>query len=171
MDFYQLAMKEIINHAEELAIWGTIMVSMIIAVVGMVKPFVFPNHKALRKTTLSLMNIGASFASTAIYLGYNGYDWKWYFAGSFLMVVATIVTYHIYENYHLREAIHKVGSFAIDKFACLFKAIWTKIVKGGNVNVKAEAKNTFVEIATFTKTEIKKASKKAVKHDKDLENL
>jgi hypothetical protein len=164
-------MKEIINHAEELAIWGTVMVSMIIAVVGMVKPFVFPNHKALRKTTLSLMNIGASFASTAIYLGYNGYDWKWYFAGSFLMVVATIVTYHIYENYHLREAIHKVGSFAIDKCACLLKAILAKFVKGDNVNVKAEVKSTFTQVATLAKSELKKASKKVAKHDKDLENL
>ena len=127
MDFILLATKEILKHAEELTLWSAVMVSMIIAFVGMIKPWVFPNHKALRKTTLSLMNIGASFAATAIYFFANGISWQWYYAGSFLMVVATIVTYHLYENFHLRDALHKIGNFAIDKFACLAKVILTKL--------------------------------------------
>lgn len=171
MDFILLATKEILKHAEELALWSAVMVSMIIALVGMIKPFVFPNHKALRKTTLSLMNIVGSFAATAVYFFVNGYSWKWYSAGSFLMVVSTIVTYHLYENFHLRDAVHKVGNFAIDKFACLAKVILTKLVTKSEVNAKAEVQNVVKEVTVYAKTELKKAQKKPVKHDKELENL
>ena len=171
MDFILLATKEILKHAEELALWSAVMVSMIIALVGMIKPFVFPNHKALRKTTLSLMNIVGSFAATAVYFFVNGYSWKWYSAGSFLMVVSTIVTYHLYENFHLRDAVHKVGNFAIDKFACLAKFLLTKFVTHSEVNAKAEVQKTFKEVGEYAKTELKKAQNKPVKHDKELENL
>ena len=171
MDFILLATKEILKHAEELALWSAVMVSMIIAIVGMIKPWVFPNHKALRKTTLSLMNIGASFAATAIYFFANGISWQWYYAGSFLMVVATIVTYHLYENFHLRDALHKIGNFAIDKFACLAKVILTKLVTKSEVNAKAEVQNVVKEVTVYAKTELKKVQKKPAKQDKELENL
>ena len=171
MDFILLATKEILKHAEELALWSAVMVSMIIAFVGIIKPFVFPNHKALRKTTLSLMNIVASFAATAIYFFVNNISWQWYYAGSFLMVVATIVTYHLYENFHLRDAIHKIGNFTIDKFACLAKVLLTKLVNKSEVNAKAEVQNVMKEVTAYAKTELKKTQKKSVKQDKELENL
>ena len=171
MDFILLATKVITRNAQELAIWSAIMVSMIIAFVGIIKPFVFPNHKELRKTSLSLINMGASFASTAIYFIVNGINWRWYFTGAFLMVIATIVTYHLYETFHLREAIHKVGNFAIDKFARLAKIILSKLVNDEDVDVKASANTTFKEVSAYAKSEFKKATKKIVNNDNELENL
>ena len=171
MDFLFLAFEQVLIHAEELALWSAVMVSMIIAFVGIIKPFVFPNHKALRKTTLSLINIAASFAATAIYFFVNGINWRWYSVGSFLMVVSTIVTYHLYENFHLRDAVHKIGNFAIDRLACLAKVILTKIVTTSEVNAKAEVQNAMKEVTAYAKTELKKAQNKTVKQDRELENL
>lgn len=171
MDFIVSVAEQILKHAEELALWSVVMVSMIIAFVGMVKPFVFPRHKALRKTTLSLMNIASSFAATAIYFFAKNIDWQWYLAGSFLMVISTIVTYHLYENYHLRDAVHAIGNFAIDKLACLAKVILTKLVNHSKIDTKVEVCNTLKEVGTYAKVELQKSSKRAIKQDKELENL
>lgn len=172
MDYIQLAAKVILSNAQELMVAGAIMVSVIIMLVGMLKHYVFNRIKNddVRKTVLSLASVGFSFVATFAYFLIEGINWRWYVLGSLLMSIACIVVYHFYENYHLRKLVHKIGNFAIDKFAYLAKVILAKIADNSDKSVEAEFKKVTQELNAFAKAEIKSASKR-LKHDKELENL
>lgn len=149
------------------------MVSTIIVIIGILKPILFNRipYKALRKTALALTNVGASFGATAIYFLIEGINWRWYVIGSFITAITTILTYWLYENTHFRDLIHKIGAFTIDKLAYLAKIVLAKLVNKTDKSVDAEFKKVTSELKAFAQAEIKSATKKIVKADKELQNL
>lgn len=173
MDFLQLAFKVMLGNAEKLMVAGAIMVSVIIMLVGALKHFVFSRIKNddIRKTVLSLMSVALSFVATFAYFLIEGINWRWYVIGSLITSVACIIVYHFYENYHIRKLVHKIGSFAIDKFAHLAKVILAKIADMDDTSVEAEFKKVTQELTNFAKSEIKSTAKKIAKSDKELQNL
>lgn len=173
MDFLQLAFKVMIANAERLMVAEAVMVSIVIMMVGMLKSAVSKRIKNedVRKTVLSLMSVAFSFLATFVYFLIESINWRWYVIGAVLTSIACIITYHFYENYHLRKLVHKIGNFAIDKFAYLAKVILEKIASNSNKSVEAEFKQINKEIASFAKAEIKTAAKRIAKVDNELKNL
>lgn len=173
MDFLQLAVKVALKNADKLWYVGAIMVSIVIAIVGVLKKFAFNriNNKGVRKTLLATSNIVASFITTAGYFAIDHINWRWFWLGGVITTIACILTYFVYENFHIRDVFHKIGSFAIDKFMYLLKLIWDKIFHKTDKNIKAEWKGVQKELETFAKNEMKEATKKFARADKELENL
>lgn len=173
MDFIQLAFKVGIDNAETLWVVGAIMVSVVIAVVGILKPIAFNkiSNKAIRKTILAFANIALSFVATLGYFLIEGINFRWYYIGAIITSVTCIVTYWLYENFHVRDLIHKIGAFAIDKFAYLAKIVLAKLVDKTDKSVNTEFKKVTSELQAYAKAEIKSATKKIAKADKELQNL
>jgi hypothetical protein len=173
MDFLQLAFKVMLGNAEKLMVAGAIMVSVIIMLVGALKHWVFNRIKNddLRKTVLSLMSVVFSFIATFFYYLFENINWRWYVMGALVTSLACIVVYHFYENYHLRKLVHKIGNFAIDKFAYLAKVILAKIADSSDKSVAAEWNKVTNELKNYAQAEIKSTAKKIAKADKELQNL
>lgn len=173
MDFLQLAFKVMLGNAERLMIAGAIMVSVIIMLVGALKHYVFNKIKNddVRKTVLSLSSVAFSFVATFFYFLVESINWRWYWVGATLISVACIITYHFYENYHIRKLVHKIGNFAIDKFAYLAKVILAKIADKSDKSVVAEWNKVTNELKAYAQSEIKSTAKKIAKADKELQNL
>jgi hypothetical protein len=173
MDFILLAVKVMIANAERLLVAEAVMVSIVIMAVGMLKNAVSKHIKNddARKTVLSLMSVAFSFVATFVYFLIESINWRWYVIGAVLTSLACIITYHFYENYHLRKFVHKVGNFAIDKFAYLAKVILEKIADMSDKSVEAEFKKVTQELTSFAKAEIKSTAKRIAKADKELKNL
>lgn len=155
----------------ELTVAGAVMVSSIIAVMGILKPVLFNriHCKALRKSVLAFGNVFLSFIATAFYFLIRPVDrWDLYWIASLITSIACIVTYWLYENTHLREAIHKLGNLAIDKGAKILKMI----VNGNDSkDIDAEIKKATSELKATAKAELKSQIKKSYKKDKDLKNV
>ena len=87
---------------------------------------------------------------------------------SLITSITCIITYWVYENTCLRDAIHKVGNLAIDKFATIAKMILNnKDTKA----IETEIKKATSELKATAKAELKLARKKNNKNDKEWENL
>lgn len=173
MDFFVNAAKLLVLNAETLWYVGAIMVSIVITIIGVLKKFVF-NHianKGVRKTVLASSNIFLSFLTTAGYFWVDSRDWHWYWVGGAVTAITCILVYFIYENFHIRDVFHKIGSFAITKFSYLANVVWDKLFHKTDKNIKAEWKGVQKELQNFAKNEIKVATKKFAKADKELENL
>jgi hypothetical protein len=146
------------------------MVSAIIVIIGILKPFLFNKIKCkqARKSALAFTNVFLSFCATAIYFLIRDINWELYWLASLITSVACIITYWLYENTCLRNAIQKLITLAIDKFAKIAKmAVYNAEAKA----IEAEVKKAFAELKTTAKNEIKTTAKKSVKNNKDLENL
>jgi hypothetical protein len=172
MDFIQLAVKVGLDNAEKLWVVGAIMVSAIIFLVGTLKYFAFDKikNKDLRKSVVAFSNIALSFGATSLYFLIEHINWRWYWVGAVITSITCIVIYWFYENSHLRELIHKIGSFAIDKFAYLAKVILAKLVAKTDKSVEQEFKKVTSELKTFAKNEMQIATKK-LKSDREFSNL
>lgn len=173
MDFILLAFKVMIANAERLLVAEAVMVSIVIMAVGMLKNTVSKliKNEDIRKTVLSLMSVAFSFVATFVYFLIESINWRWYVIGAILTSLACIITYHFYENYHLRTFVHKVGEYAIDKFAHLAKVILGKIADQNDKSVEVEFKKVTQELTSFAKAELKSTAKKIAKADKELKNL
>jgi hypothetical protein len=173
MDFIVTAVKIGLKNAETLWYVGAIMVSTVIMVIGLLKKPVF-NHiknKDARRTLLALTNIILSYAATACYFWVEGLNWRWYWIAGFITTVTSILTYFLYENFWIRNLVHTIGEFTIDKLAHLAKLIFSKSIGKSDKSIKAEFKQVTKELEHFAKVEIKSATKKLAKADKELENL
>lgn len=173
MDFIFNALKYFLINAETLWYVGAIMVSVVITLIGVLKKFVFNhiNNKGVRKTILASSNIFLSFASTAGYMWVEGGDWRWYWMGGCVTAIACILAYYFYENFHIREVVHKIGSFAIAKFMYIARLVWDKFFHKTDKNIEVEMKKVANELKAYAKSEIKVASKKFAKADDELKNL
>lgn len=155
----------------ELAVAGAIMVSLIIAFMGIIKPLY--NHipsKELRKSALAFTSIVFSFIATAVFFCIRkGTNWELYWIASLFTSIACIVTYWLYENIpYLRDSVHKILCFIIDRVAKILKMI----VNGSDSKeIKSEIKKATEELKATAKVELKAISKKTAKKDKELENL
>lgn len=173
MDFLQLSMKVALQNAEKLWYVGAILVSIVIALVGVLKKYGI-NHiqnKGVRKTLLATSNIVFSFISTAVYFVIDNINWRWYWVGGIITTFACIATYFVYENYHIREAVHKVGGYALGKISYLAKLVWDKLFNKTDKKIKVETKKVYHELKNYAQNEFKLATNKIAKADKELENL
>lgn len=173
MDFIKLAVQVAFYNRQELAIWGSAIVSAIIVLIGIMKPFVYnkiPN-KEIRKYVLAFSSVAMSFAFTAVYFLIEAINWRWYVIGSVLVSIACIVTtYWLYENTPLRRGIQKLGLLVIDRIARIAKKA---IVANDFDEIEKEIKTATEEIKKTAKKELKLSSntKQVHKKERDLENL
>jgi hypothetical protein len=173
MDFIALAFETMVKNAKTLLVAEAIMVSIVIMLIGVLKKVAF-NHihnKEVRKALLGLTNIAFSFGATFVYFLIKGIPFKWYWFGGLATSVACIIIYFLYENFYIRKAFHKIGTFAIDKFAYLAKLVWDKANNESDKSLNVEFKKVTQELNAYAKAEIKSATKKLAKADKELENL
>lgn len=143
-----------------------IMVSAIIAVMGILKPLVFDkvSLKPLRKALLALTSVAFSFVATAGTFLVESYNFDWYWISSAGVAVCTIVIYWLYENTCLRDLIGKLGNLTIKK------------VGGVIVNKLADEKTNVNESLKTVNNELKEEAKFVLKStattlDNELKNL
>lgn len=103
---------------------GIIMASMIIVLIGALKPLLFNKikNKCFRGFLLSLSNVVASFVAVAVLFKMNNinYDYYW-FTGSCFCVFCVFI-YWCYENLtQARAIIHKIGSAVWRKLAPIIR--------------------------------------------------
>jgi hypothetical protein len=148
---------------------GAIMVSAVITLIGILKPILFDRIrcKLLRKAILATSNIFLSFVSTAFYFLFDGRNWDWYVYASCVTAITCVLTYFVYENYGLRDGIHKIGTLALNKFGKIAK-LWFN--KAPNAKIESEVKQAKAELKLAVNAELKPV-KKSKKKDKELENL
>jgi hypothetical protein len=158
----------LITNKWQYIIWGVIMVSAIIVLIGILKPIAFDRipYKSLRKACLATTNVAFSFAATAIFYWVNAITFEWYWYGAAVIAVATIVTYWLYETTCLRNLIHKIGTMALRSIWNVLKNIFDK---DDVEDVRKELLTVQNTLTEATKKELKAA--KGVKHDKELNNL
>ena len=159
----------LITNRWEYIIWGAIMVSAIIVIIGILKPIAFDKipYKALRKACLAATNVAFSFASTAICYWVNDINFKWYWYGAAIISIATIITYWLYETTCLRNLIHKIGTMTLKKVWGILKNIFDKDDVEDIKNEFLTVQNT---LTSATRQEVKSAIAN-VNHDKELNNL
>lgn len=156
----------------ELAVSGAVMVSLIIAVIGFIKPWIkrIPNEE-LRKSTLAFSSVLLSFVATAVYFGIIRPDtnWDFYWIASLITSAACILTYWLYEYIpFVRAGVHKLLHFVINKAA----HILNMIVDGKNSKeINSEIKKAKNELEETLKNEVKSVSKKSNKNDDEWKNL
>ena len=114
------------NSRDEFTTAVIIMVSAVIVLMGILKSILFNRikNKSVRCVVLSFSSLALMFATLAVFFVINGFDFKWYLLSGTVVSCIMIVTYWLYENTKLRDAIHKIGSFVITK---LFNKIVTKV--------------------------------------------
>ena len=170
MEFFTYLTTSVGLFWRELVVWGAAMVSIIIALIGLLKFFFFNKigNKAIRKMVLAVSNLIGSFGVTSIYFGVNGRSWQLYWLASLITASTVIIAYWVYENFSIREGVHKLGIFAIDKLAKILKMI---LSNADNKEVIEEINKAKSELKALAKNEITLVTKKLNKKDKDLENL
>ena len=155
----------------ELAVAGAVMVSLVIAFLGLIKPaFKRIKNEELQKSAIAFSSILLSFCATAVYFAFRPVDrWDLYWIASLMTSAACILTYWLYEYVpYLRTGVHKLLHFIIDKTA----HILNMIVDGKSAEeVKGEVKKATEELKATAKAELKLNPKKSTKKDKELENL
>jgi hypothetical protein len=148
-----------------------IMVSALIVFIGLfIKPFVkkLITNGAVRGSLMAFTSIAMSFASVAVTFWVHEWNFAYYLwvAGAFS--VWTVFVYWLYENTHLREGIHWVGSFILKKFTGLEVKSLTELksfLKKIEPEVTEAAKPVFTETVSTASTYVKS------KVDKELKNL
>ena len=156
-------------HYNDIIVAVVIMVSAIIAAIGILKPIIFDKipNKDVRKVALAGSNVVASFLSALVYFLTEGWDFKYFGIAGAALAICCIVTYWLYENTCLRNLITIIGSLALRKvFSIVSLAATTDDVNA----VKAEINNAKTQLKTTTKSELKKTVN-SIKADKDLRNL
>ena len=157
------------NHYD-IIVAVTIMVSVIIVVIGFCKALWFDRirNKEIRRVVLALTNVAACYVSALGYFLREGWDFKYYPIAGFALTLASIFTYYVYETVpKLRPFISGIGKAALGK---VFHIGLVAATTEDPNTVKAAVATASAELKSYTKTEIKNATKK-VKVDKDLIGL
>lgn len=148
-----------------------IMVSALIVFVGLfIKPLMrkFISNDALRGSLLALSSIAMSFASVAVTFWVHDWNFAYYLWVSCAFSVWTVFVYWLYENTHLREGIHWLGSFILKKFSGVDVKNLSDIkmlLKKVEPEITKEAEVTFAATTATATSYIKQ------KVDKELKNL
>ena len=150
------------TEGQQFIIMGVVMVSAIIVLIGLLKPFTFDKipFKPLRKVALAFSNIALSFAATAICFWVYSIPFMYYWYGATIVCFATIITYWIYENTCLRNLIHTIGSLTLGKLIPVFFNNKNDVDK-----LKKELQNVGNELTKTAKKSLTDTS------DKELKNL
>lgn len=150
------------TDGQQFIIMGVVMVSAIIVLIGLLKPFTFDKipYKELRRAALALTNVGFSFAATAICFWIYSIPFMYYWYGAVLVTVATILTYWLYECTPLRSTIHFIGSHTLGKLIPVFFNNKNDVDK-----LKKELQNVGNELTKTAKKSLTDTS------DKELKNL
>lgn len=157
----EVYIKALLQHWKQVLLGGAIIVSTVIVIMGMVKRlFNKVRNKYLRKFLLSFTSVILVLPALAVYFLAEEINFKYFWVGYGISVVATIVTYWFYENTCLRELIGKIGSLTI---ARLIKFIAKKIVGDTDseedfYDFKYETKELEKEVGSVLKENIDKNS-------------
>lgn len=130
--FWEMVNLFCANH-ETLLTAGIIMASMIIVLIGALKPFLFnkiKNHH-LRGSLLSLTNLlmCCGMVALAFWRKHISFDYYWFTA--FCFCCFCIVLYWAYENLtQARAGIRKLGSFVWKKVAPIIRKKLDNVIEG-----------------------------------------
>ena len=148
--------------------------SAIIVAIGMLKPIILKRitNKQAKKAILASLDVIFAFCATAIQFWVTSMPFKHYIIASLTHLVMTIVIYWLYENTSLRDAIHKIGSFALSRTgSIIFKNITSQSSLDSLKNELAS--ETLPELKNKAHKEISSADFSAIayKPDNELKNL
>lgn len=158
--FWKMVNLFCINY-ETLMIAGILMASMLIVLIGALKPLVFNKIKNqyVRGSLLSLSNVVGSFVFVAIAFWLKHITFEYYWFTAICFCCFCIVLYWAYENLtQARAGIHKLGSFMWRKFLPIIRSKIDLIIDGLN-----DTKSITNMVDKFVAVETKKNNKKANK--------
>lgn len=110
------------NNYDIIVTEGIIMASMLIVLIGCLKPLVFNkiSNKCVRGVALSLTNIGLAFLFVACEFWIKQISFEYYLCTSIAFCVFTIFVYWCYENLtQARVGVQKLGGFLWKKIAAM----------------------------------------------------
>ena len=145
---------------------GVLMASMIIVLIGALKPFLFNKiqNKNLRGSLLSLTQIVFSFGAVALAFWWKNITFDYYWFTATLFCGLCIILYWAYENLtQAREYIHKLGSFLWKKFLPIIKSKIDMLIDGLN-----DTKKLTNYVDNFTKSTNKNTNKNTKNDTKGL---
>ena len=111
------------SNYEILMTAGVIMASMIIVLIGALKPILFDKitNKTLRGAVLSWSSVFCSFAFVALAFWIKQISFEYYWFASIAFSGFEIVVYWIYENFtQARTGVQNLGKFLWKKIAIMF---------------------------------------------------
>lgn len=165
--FWQMVNLFCINY-ETLLTAGIIMASMIIVLIGALKPLIFNKIKneCLRGSLLSLTNVAFSFGAVALAFWLKNITFEYYWFTATVFCCLCIVLYWAYENLtQARAGIHKLGSFMWKKILPIIRNKLDAIIAGLN-----DTKQLTNMVDNFVNTTAKK-EKKNTKKSNDTDKL
>lgn len=143
---------------------GIILACSIIVLMGILKKLALGKikNKLLRKVVLSFSSVVLVFPMTALYFISDSISFDYYWVGSALIAVMTVITYWLYENTGCRNLIDLIGNKTLGK--------WFEAIREAYINKKGnkELENSLAMTTDELKEEIKKEIRNQVKEDNDL---
>lgn len=168
--FWEMVNLFCINY-KTLITAGVLMASMLIVLVGCLKPLLFNkiSNKHLRGFLLSLTNVVGAFAFVAIAFWAKEINFAYYWFTAICFCIFTVFLYWAYENLtQARAGIHKLGSFMWRKLAPIIKNKLDSVIAGLNdTKALTNMVDDFVQ-SSAKKTTAKKVSTKV---NKDVDKL
>ena len=146
------------KNYETLLTAGIIMASMIIVLIGALKPLIFNKikNKCVRGAFLSFTNIAFSFGFVALAFWFKNISFEYYWFTAICFCVFCVFLYWVYENLtQARAGIHKLGSFMWRKIAPIIRNKLDRVIDGLN-----DTKQLTNMVDNFVNKETKKVSKK-----------
>lgn len=166
--FWQMVNLFCINY-KTLLTAGIIMASMIIVLIGALKPLLFNKikNKHLRGALLSFTNVAFSFIAVAVAFWTKGISFEYYWFTAICFCVFCVFLYWAYENLtQARAGIHKLGTFMWKKLAPTIRNKLDSAIASLN-----DTKQLTNMVDTFVKTEAKQTSKKTNLTKNDTKGL
>lgn len=146
---------------------GIILACSIIVLMGILKKLALGKikNKLLRKVVLSFSSVVLVFPMTALYFISDSISFDYYWVGSALIAVMTVITYWLYENTGCRNLIDLIGNKTLGK--------WFEAIREAYFNKKGnkELENSLAMTTDELKEEIKKDIKNHFKDDEALKGL
>lgn len=167
--FWEMVNLFCINY-ETLLTAGIIMASMLIVLIGCLKPLLFNkiSNQYVRRALLSFTNVLLSFVFVAVafWVKEISFDYYWFTATVFCGFC--IVLYWAYENLtQARAGIHKLGKFMWSKIAPFLRNKLDKIISGLN-----DTKKLTTMVDNLVNSEVKNTNKNKVNNaNKDTKGL
>lgn len=153
MEFIINTTKLVLCDWYRFLIGGIIVVCAIIVLEGILKKAFLGKvaNKLLRKVLLSMASLALVFPATALYFVSDNIPFDYYWYGCVVVSVLTIITYWLYENTALRNAIAYIGNKTVVKFATV---LYYAVKNPDTVNVKNELCKTNKELKKAVKDKI-----------------
>lgn len=164
--FWEMVNLFCINY-KTLVTAGIIMASMIIVLIGALKPLLFNKIKNqyLRGALLSFANVALSFAFVAVAFWVKEIAFEYYWFTAICFCVFCVFVYWAYENLtQARAGIHKLGSFLWKKFLPIIRNKLDLIIAGLN-----DTKKLTATVENFVAKDKKKTATK--KNNNDTKGL